>query len=131
MSCFSHLDCHSDKLVIFRVFMHHVSYHLHPFLLFHHHHHIPHLHHYCITPGVGMGPYATYHFSSSLLVYRYCKICFIYINLSLFFLQGLWNNIRVILLPIFTSSLSILRIDWISFFHYILTCLGLYSWSLS
>ena len=39
---------------------------------------------------------------------------FIYINLSLFFLQSSWNNTRVILLPIFMSSLSILRIDWIS-----------------
>ena len=28
VSCFSYTDCHSDKLVNFRVFMHHVPYHL-------------------------------------------------------------------------------------------------------
>ena len=57
---------------------------------FHLHHCIPHLHHHCIPDRVGMGPCAPYHFSSSLLVHRYYNIWFIYIKLSLFFLQGSW-----------------------------------------
>ena len=49
------------------------------------------------------------------LGFSYMCHSFIDINLSSFFLQGSWNDTRVILLSIFTSLLSILRIDWISF----------------
>ena len=120
ISCFSHPGLHSEKLVVLRVFTFQAA---QCFI--------------CINFNLLLQLTHSIHinfifssFSSCIHIFFYIflvlnlwysgfsPMChsFIYINLSLFFLQGSWNNTRVILLPIFTSSLSILRLDWISFF---------------
>ena len=61
----------SDKLVVLRVFMHHVCIIFLPILSCHCCHCIPHLHHLCLPPRRCMGPCAPYCLSLSLLVHRY------------------------------------------------------------
>ena len=133
ISYFSHLGLHSDKLVILWVFTFQAvpAYHsldLFQLTCFIHINFII----FSFPASCTSSSISSLYCTCGFQCFHTCQ-SFISITLSSFFLQGLWNNTRVILLPIFIfmSSLSILRIDWISFFFFfffcIFICLGLYS----
>ena len=131
ISCFSHPGLCSDKFVVLRVFTFQAApmFHSLDLLLLTHFICINHI--FFSLPAASTSSISSLSWTCGLWAFHTCVIHSFIINLSSFFLQGLWNNTRVILLPIFMLSLSILRIDWISFFHHIFTCQGLYSWRLS